>query len=69
MHLVLRRRPWLAIAGLAASPGAWACDACAPLVDARIHDADFLLNLALVILPVAVLGLVAWLVHATGEAP
>lgn len=50
----------LVLGGLAATDGAWACAACAPAVRARIHDADFLLNLALVISPAAVVGLLAW---------
>jgi hypothetical protein len=54
------RHPVLALAGLAAAEAAHACSACAPVVRARIHDADFLLNLVFVLLPVAVFGLAAW---------
>ncbi|MCC2547605.1 hypothetical protein LJY25_14200 [Hymenobacter sp. BT175] len=37
------------------SAGAWACRVCRPRVQATIHDTQYLPNLALVLLPVAVL--------------
>jgi len=58
----------LTLACFAATDGARACAACAPAVRARIHDADFLLNLALVATPAAVVVLLAWWLSGGGTA-
>jgi hypothetical protein len=65
----MRKTPLLAAVSLALSHSAWACTACAPLVQARIHDADFWLNLVLVMSPAAVIGLLAWMLHGGEGEP
>jgi hypothetical protein len=67
-RLFTRAATWtLGGAGVSAGHGAWACSACAPLVQARIYDGDFVLNLVLVVSPAVMLALLAWLVHGIGE--
>jgi hypothetical protein len=64
----------LLIAPLALLPAAaGACEPCVPLVDARIHEPDFWLHLALMLLPVLLLLVLAAVLHridrSSGDTP
>ncbi|RZL03435.1 MAG: hypothetical protein EOP36_04880 [Rubrivivax sp.] len=49
--------------------GAWACSRCAPLVRASVFNADFLATLMLIVAPLALIGLVATVLHRWGDHP
>lgn len=51
----------------AASPWAHACPACVPLVEAGIFGENFLRHLLLMVLPIAVLLLIALAVYRSGS--
>jgi hypothetical protein len=57
------------LALLASSPGPLlACAYCRPAVQAQVYDARFWPQLSILILPIAVIGLIAALIHFRGEA-
>lgn len=47
----------------------WACPRCAPLVQDGVFNADFLANLLLLMMPLALIGLIALVVHHWDARP
>lgn len=62
----LRQTVWAGVLLLGASPAAWACPACVPLVEAGIYGENFIRHLLLMLIPVGVLVAIAVGVYRTG---
>lgn len=63
-------RATLVLTSVCLMPSAnWACARCAPLVQGGVFNADFLSNAALLMAPLALIGVISAAVHRWDASP
>jgi hypothetical protein len=63
MRILRRIAPGLALSAIFFSTSAWACPSCRPAVESGVYNQNFVANLLLLLLPLAVLGAIGIGIH------